>query len=41
MKPDFKNIDILTDAFGALATAPAHNPDTDWLTPELLSLIHI
>lgn len=36
MKPDFKNIDILTDAFGAQATAPAHNPDTDWLTPELI-----
>ena len=34
MKPDFKNIDILADAFSALAAAPAHNPEQDWLTPE-------
>ena len=34
MKPDFKNIDILADAFGAPAPAPAHNPEEDWLTPE-------
>ena len=34
MKPDFKNIDILADAFSAPAAAPAHNPEQDWLTPE-------
>ncbi len=35
MKPDFKNIDILADAFSAPATAPAAAGE-DWLTPELI-----
>lgn len=35
MKPDFKNIDILADAFSAQATAPAAAGE-DWLTPELI-----
>ena len=35
MKPDFKNIDILADAFSATATAPAAAGE-DWLTPELI-----
>ena len=35
MKPDFKNIDILADAFGAQATAPAAAGEA-WLTPELI-----
>ena len=35
MKPDFKNIDILADAFSAQATAPAAAGEA-WLTPELI-----
>ena len=35
MKPDFKNINIIADAFGAPATAPAAAGE-DWLTPELI-----
>lgn len=35
MKPDFKNIDILADAFSAQATAPAAAVEA-WLTPELI-----
>lgn len=36
MKPDFKKIDIMADAFGAPAAAPARDPEQDWLTPELI-----
>lgn len=35
MKPDFKNIDILADAFSAQATTPAAAGEA-WLTPELI-----
>ena len=35
MKPDFKNIDIIADAFGAPAAA-APSAGEDWLTPELI-----
>ncbi len=36
MKPDFKKIDIMADAFGAPAAVPARDPEQDWLTPELI-----
>lgn len=36
MKPDFKKIDIMADAFGAPTAAPARDPEQDWLTPELI-----
>ena len=34
MKPDFKNINIIADAFGAPAAVPAAGEE--WLTPELI-----
>ena len=35
MKPDFKNINIIADAFGTSACAPKTTGE-DWLTPELI-----
>ena len=35
MKPDFKNINIIADAFGTSASAPKTTGE-DWLTPELI-----
>ena len=35
MKPDFKNMNIIADAFGAPAAAPQAAGE-DWLTPELI-----
>ena len=35
MKPDFKNMNIIADAFGASAAAPKAAGE-DWLTPELI-----
>lgn len=37
MKPDFKNINIIADAFAAPAAAPVATGE-DWLTPELISV---
>lgn len=36
MRPNFKNINIRTDAFAQSGHAELKNNNADWLTPELI-----